>query len=278
MAVRIDAHQHYWKLERGDYGWLTPEFGPIYRDFLPADLKPILARHGIDKTIAVQAAPTVAETEYLLELASAEPTIAGVVGWVDMEADDFEKQLDRLRQNPKFVGIRPMIQDIEDEGWILRPKVRRSLAALEERGFPLDFLTLPRHLPCVLEVLDGHPNLRAIIDHLSKPPIKAGTTHPWADLIRRVGDHPNVMCKLSGMVTEADRKNWTADDLKPYVAHAFDVFGPDRVVFGSDWPVCLLAATYDQVVESLRRALGDRLTPELEPKLFGENAARFYGV
>src|SRR5690606_1576922 len=162
--------------------------------FLPDDLRPHLAKHGIDKTILVQAAPTVGETEYMLELAAAEPFIAGVVGWLDMERADSERELDRLRANPRVVALRPEFHDIEDDAWMLRPQVRKGFAVLEERGFPFDFLTFPRHLPHVLRILDDHPNLRAVIDHLSKPPIKEGKLDPWAGLIKEVAEHPNVVC------------------------------------------------------------------------------------
>ena len=276
--MRIDAHQHYWKLERGDYGWLTPALGILYRDYLPADLKPHLEREGIDRTVVVQAAPTVAETEFLLDLAESEPSIAGVVGWLDMEAADFEATLDRLRARPKFCGIRPMIQDIADDDWMLRPAVQRAFAAVQERGCTFDFLTFPRHLPRVLRVLDEFPQLRCVVDHLSKPPIKSGELEPWRTDLARVAAHPTVWCKLSGMVTEADHRNWRPADLVPYVRHAVACFGWERVMFGSDWPVCLLAADYSRVVAALVEALGEELTPEREALIFGANAARFYGL
>ncbi|HEX6972075.1 MAG TPA: amidohydrolase family protein [Limnochordia bacterium] len=276
--MRIDAHQHFWRLDRGDYGWLTPEHGVLYRDYLPDDLRPHLQHHRIDRTILVQAAPTVAETEFLLSLADQEPFIGGVVGWVDLEAPDLPAELDRLARHPKFVGVRPMLQDLADDRWIRRPAVRDALALLEERGIRLDLLTFPRHLPYVLEMLAERPGLFAVIDHLSKPDIRHRQLEPWRSLIREAAAFERVFCKLSGMVTEADHAHWRPDDLKPYVDHVFEVFGPDRVMFGSDWPVCLLAAEYDQVVDALRQALGPRLDPDVERRVFGLNAARFYGI
>lgn len=276
--MRIDAHQHYWVVSRGDYGWLTPASGILYRDYLPKDLKPHLEREGIDRTIVVQAAPTVAETRFLLELAETEPTIAGVVGWLDMEDEGFADALAQFMAHPKFCGIRPMIQDLPDDDWMLRPAVQRAFKELERVGCPFDFLTYPRHLPRVVRVLEAFPNLRCVIDHLSKPPIRTGQLEPWRTDLARVAAFPNVWCKLSGMVTEADHARWTPADLAPYARHAVEVFGWERVMFGSDWPVCLLAAEYGQVVAALREVLGDALTPEREGKLFGENAARFYGI
>lgn len=276
--MRIDAHQHYWRLDRGDYGWLTPSSGPLYRDYMPGDLTPHLKRAGIDRTVVVQAAATVAETEFLLELAAAHDEIAGVVGWLDMEAEDFPQQLERLSAQPKFCGIRPMVQGLPDEAWMLRPAVQRSFAVIQERGVTFDFLTFPRHLPHVAAVVQRFPRLRCVIDHISKPLIKDGVLEPWRSDLARVAESPNVWCKLSGMVTEADHSRWQVQDLQPYTLHAVAVFGWDRVMFGSDWPVCLLAAEYGEVVDALRSALGSSLNPEREALLFGENAARFYRI
>lgn len=276
--MRVDAHQHYWKIDRGDYGWLTPAAGLLYQDYLPADLKPILDREGIDQTVAVQAAPSEAETRFLLELAEREETIAGVVGWLDMEAGDFEARLDAMLRHPKFKGIRPMIQDHPDDAWMLRPAVQRAFRALEERDVPFDFLTYTRHLPYVLTVVEKHPRLRCVIDHLSKPPIRSGETRPWAEWMRRIAGHPNVYCKLSGMVTEADHRAWTPRGLEPYVDHVLEVFGPRRLMYGSDWPVCLLAAEYEQVIGTMRDLLADRVGAEDERAIFGGTAIRFYGL
>lgn len=276
--MRIDAHQHYWKLSRGDYGWLSPDMTVLYRDYQPADLEPQLEKHEIERTIAVQAAPTVAETEYLLDLAERHESIAGVVGWLDLEGDRFEEELDRLSERPKFVGVRPMLQDIDDVDWVLRPQVVKNLGVLAKRGLTLDFLIRPRHLNNALEIVRRIPELKCVVDHIAKPDIKSGALDPWREKIARLAEHPNVYCKLSGMVTEADHANWTVDDLRPFVRHAVECFGYDRVMFGSDWPVCLLAATYDQVVEACRELLSDGLTPKRERAVFGENAARFYGV
>jgi L-fuconolactonase len=273
--MRIDSHQHYWKPSRGDYRWMTPG-SVLHRDYLPADLRAVLERHNIQKTVLVQAAQTVAETEFLLELAASDESIAGVVGWLDMEAPDFAAQFERFRRNPKFIGLRPMLQDLEDDRWILRPAVVEALRHVARADFPFDFLTYPRHLPFVLQVLDAVPGLRAVIDHISKPDIRAGKLDPWREWMAAAARHPNVFCKLSGMVTEADHQHWRAEDLRPYVEHVAACFGFDRVMFGSDWPVCLLAASYDRVIGALDEILATRLDQDKEKKLFGLNAARFY--
>ncbi len=274
--VRMDAHQHYWKVNRGDYGWLTPDSGSIYRDFLPEDLHPHLNRCGISQTIVVQAAPTVAETEFLLELANEEPTVAGVVGWLDLSADDFPAQFERLQLQPKFVGIRPMLQDLPEDDWILQEPVINNVALLDEQNFPIDILVFPRHLPYIVQLLERFPTLRATIDHLAKPYIKDRVVEPWSALMTQIAAFPSVMCKLSGMVTEADHQHWKPSDLRPYVEHVLNVFGPNRVMFGSDYPVCTLAADYETVYQTLVDLLPNELTgPQLE-RIFGGNAAEFY--
>jgi L-fuconolactonase len=274
--VKVDAHQHYWKVDRGDYGWLTPETGVLYRDFLPADMKPLLAECGIDRTIVVQAAPTIDETEFLLTLCEEEQTLAGVVGWMDLEADDFAAQFLRLRRNPYFVGLRPMLQDLDDDAYIVRPKVIESLRLLASHQFPLDLLVYPRHLPYVLRLIDQLPELRAVIDHVAKPSIADAVLEPWRGLMKDIAAHPTVYCKLSGMVTEADHRRWKPEHFTPYVHHVLECFGISRVMFGSDWPVCLLAAEYGDVYRLLQEVLPSGLSEEDLDKLFGGNALEFY--
>ncbi len=275
---RIDAHQHYWKLDRGDYAWLTPEYGPLYRDFLPQDLRPYLDSCGISKTIVVQAAPTVEETEFLLKLADNHPSIAGVVGWLNLESDDFPAKLQRMSRHPKFVGIRPMLQDLPQDDWILRRQVVDNVAIIVEQEIPMDILVFPRHLPYISRLLQMFPKLHGVIDHLAKPPIHARVLEPWRSLIAEIAEYPSVMCKLSGMVTEADHENWKPSDLRPYVEHVLSVFGPDRVMFGSDWPVCTAVADYETVYQTLQDLLPKDLSHEKWDLIFGGNAARFYGI
>lgn len=276
--MRIDSHQHFWKLSRGDYYWMTPSVPMLYRDYMPEDLKPILDKHGIDRTVLVQAAPTVAETDFLLDLARKQSFVAGVVGWVDMDSGDFPGLFERFCQDPKFIGIRPMLQDLPEDDWILRPRVIESLRLVAERDFPFDFLTYPRHLPYVLKVLEKVPQVRGVVDHISKPEIKAQKMEPWKSLMAEVAKNRNVYCKLSGMITEADHQNWTPDHLRPYVESVIGHFGLDRVMFGSDWPVCLLAGTYDRVIGALRTILEPYLDRGAEAAVFGGNAAKFYKI
>lgn len=274
--MRIDSHQHFWKADRGDYHWMSPAAPVLCRDYLPADLQPSLKKNKIDKTILVQAAQTVAETDFLLELAGQNDFIAGVIGWLDLDSPQFARELEMYAKKPKFLGIRPMLQDLPDDEWILRPRVIEALKLVAERELPFEFLTYTRHLPHVLTVLETVPGLRAVLDHVSKPEIKNRKLEPWRSLMARVAKHPNLYCKLSGMITEADHKTWIPDDLRPYVEHVLDCFGVDRVMFGSDWPVCLLAGSYDQVAAALQAVVQPRLDKQGELAVFGENAARFY--
>jgi len=275
----IDAHHHLWRIARGDYSWMPADMGePLYRDYLPSDLAPLLRRAGVDKTIVVQAADSEAETEFLLELAGTTEFIAGVVGWLDMEDPAFETKLDALVHRPKFVGLRPMLQDLSDDAYILRPKVLASLAAIAERGVVFDFLTFPRHLRHVAKSLSSVPSLKAVIDHLSKPPIATGSLDGWAEDLKRVAEFPNVSCKVSGMITEARHDAWAPGDLAPYIDHVLSTFGPARMMFGSDWPVCLLAGSYAEALNAMRSQLDAHLTPEQCADVYGGNAIRRYGL
>jgi L-fuconolactonase len=283
--MRIDAHQHFWDPARRDYGWLEALEGEparrLQRPFLPSELRPILERHAIDRTVLVQAAPTEAEAEYLLGLAERDSFIAGAVVWLDLEAADFERRLEAMQRRPQFLGVRPMLHDLPDPEWMLRPSVRRALGVLQERGVCFDFLVRPPHLSAMLRVLTEFPTLRAVLDHIGKPQIHAHQAEPWRSLFHRVAEHPNLYCKLSGMITEADHAAWSPEDLFPYVHHALDCFGPERCMFGSDWPVCTLAGSYDQVVAALESSLGAlhfRSDARSHERIFGGTAAEFYRV
>jgi L-fuconolactonase len=271
--MRIDAHQHFWQWSKGWFSRPEPVFS---RDYLPKDFEYILKAEGIDKTIVVQTSPTVGETDFLLDLAASSTFIAGVVGWLDLESPQFQKQLEEHLRCRHFVAVRPMLESLPDDNWILRPRVMESLAAIAEARLVLEFLTLTRHLPYVVPVLDKMPRLRAVIDHLSKPEIKTGNMHPWQELMREIALRPNVYCKLSGMVTEADYTHWTPEQLRPYAEHVLEHFGPDRVMFGSDWPVCLLAANYAEVLNMYREFVTGFLGTAALDAVFGGNAARFY--
>jgi L-fuconolactonase len=243
MTPRIDAHQHFWRVARGDYGWLTPAVGPIYRDFGAADLAPLLKSAGNDATIIVQAAQTVAETHFMLDIAAQTEWVAGVVGWAQFDTPSASEDIGRLAEAPKLVGLRPMIQDIPDDDWMLRPSLDAAFRAVEANDLVFDALVFPRHLKNLLALLGRYPEPRVVIDHCAKPRIADGLIEPWAADMARLARETDAFCKLSGIVTEA-AKTWGIDDLKPYVDHVLEHFGPDRIVWGSDWPVATLAATY----------------------------------
>ncbi|RST31517.1 amidohydrolase [Sphingomonas ginkgonis] len=270
---RIDAHQHFWTLARGDYHWLGPELA-IHRDYGPADLAPHLSRHNIGRTILVQAAPTLAETRFLLDLARATPFVAGVVGWFDFEAPDASEQLTRLATDPLLRGVRPMLQDIADEGWILRPAFESLLRKLARRDLAFDALITPRHLTILPKLLDRHPGLRIVIDHGAKPAIENGGLGTWASGMRALADYPELRVKLSGLVTEAG-PDWNVERLRPYVDVLLDCFGPNRLMWGSDWPVLELAASYDRWCEATDRLLDPLATAE-RTAILGGTAERFY--
>jgi len=273
--LRVDAHQHYWEPKRGDYGWLTPGLDAMYRDFLPEQLEPLLGKYRMDGSVAVQAAPTVEETNYLLVLSDTHPSILGVVGWLDLESPGFAEALARQREHPKFVGIRPMIQDLPDD-WLLGESVAGSMRILERQRFPVDLQLRPHLLGSAVKLMERVPELAAVIDHLAKPDWGRSPVR-WQEAIRRMAEYPNVMCKLSGMVPES-RDRWDAGTWKPYVSYILDVFGPDRVMYGSDWPVCLWSADYDRVYESLAGLLPAGPEDSGWAGLWGDNAARFYGL
>lgn len=272
----IDAHQHFWSVARDDYGWLSPSDPVLYRDFQPRDLAPLLEASGIRRSVVVQAAPTEAETRYLLDLAASTPWVAGVVGWVDLEARDAGERVAKLASSPRLLGVRPMIQDIPDDDWMLRETVAVGLRALVEHDLAFDALVMPRHLPRLLALLDRHPDLRAVVDHGAKPAIRDGAFDDWARDIGRIARETSACCKLSGLVTEA-RPDWTAEALRPYVAHLVECFGPERLLWGSDWPVVALAGGF----ERWRRASVELLADLTEPQrraVLGGAAARFYRI
>jgi L-fuconolactonase len=274
----VDAHHHFWDPSRADYPWMTDELAAIRRPFGPADLAPLLEATGVDRTILVQTRASVDETRGFLATAAATPFVAGVVGWADLIDPAVSDAIAQLRQEPggdRLVAIRHQVHDEEDANWLGRSDVQRGIAAVGEAGLVYDLLVRPRELPAALDVVRVLPNVRFVIDHIAKPPIASGELQPWADLIRPFGAAPNVWCKVSGMITEADWANWQPDDLRPYVHHVLDVFGAERLLFGSDWPVCLVAGSYQQVFDVARAALGD-LAPAEMTAVFGGNATEVY--
>lgn len=266
----IDAHQHFWQVGRFDYPWLSSDLGVLYRDYLPEELTPILDRNSVEKTVLIQASNSVAETRWLLELADANPFIAGVVGWVDLMSADIE-----LCAHPKFKGVRHLVESEPDDDWLIQPAVLAGLQKLSARGYTYDLLVHTRHLKFVPQVAERCPELQFVIDHLAKPPIARGEITGWAKGMKSVAAFPNIHCKLSGLVTEANWTSWQTEDLRPYVDEALRLFGVDRMMFGSDYPVCLLASSYDRVLESFEELLKD-LSDDERDKIFSTNAQRFY--
>ncbi|PXF30261.1 amidohydrolase [Pokkaliibacter plantistimulans] len=272
--MRVDAHQHFWQIERGDYGWLSPELGVLYRDYLPEDLLLLLAQQQIDATILVQAAPTLAETEYLLTLAEQYEQVAGVVGWVDFASPEAVADIQRLARHPKLLGLRPMLQDIADTDWMLGAALHPAYEALIEADLVFDALVTPRHLPGLLQLLQRYPAMRVVIDHAAKPQIRDAAFQPWAEQMALLASETQAYCKLSGLVTEASAQ-WTVSDLQPYVNVLLNTFGSERLLWGSDWPVCLLAADYAQWRQASEQLLAG---VENTDGIFGLNAVRVYGV
>lgn len=272
--MRIDSHQHFWRLDRGDYTWLTRDLAPIYRDFGPEDLRPFLDRHDIAGTVLVQAAATVAETDYMLSLAAACDFIRGVVGWVDFEAPDAVAQITRLAANPKLKSFRPMIQDIADPEWMLRPSLQPAIRALMARDLAFDALLKPPHLAPFRQFLKLYPKLRIVVDHGAKPNIAAGAFADWAVAMPAIAADPRVVCKLSGLVTEA-RPDWQAADLRRYLDLLLASFGADRLMWGSDWPVVNLAGGYDRWRQVTMDYVAE-LSEAEQDAILGRTALAFY--
>ncbi len=273
----IDAHQHFWRPARGDYTWMPKGDAVVDRDYLPGDLAPVLAAQGVARTVLVQAAASVQETEYMLGLADATPFVAGVVGWVDFDKPSDHPHLARLCSHPKFCGVRPMIQDIPDDGWMLGDAVQWGFRAVCDLGLTFDALGFPRHLPNFLTLVKRYPDLRVVIDHCMKPHIHAHPKgfHDWADGMSRLAD-TGAFCKFSALVTEA-LPDWTVDDLRPYSDHVLAAFGPERIMWGSDWPVCLLRASYAGWLRAAQ-TLTAHLPAAARSRIFGGTAADFYGL
>ncbi|MDF1606852.1 amidohydrolase family protein [Hoeflea sp. YIM 152468] len=279
MTMQIDAHQHFWNPLRGDYDWMPMDNATLARHYAPADLAPHLDTHGIDATVLVQAAASVNETEYMLGLADATSFVAGVVGWIDFEKPSDLATLKRLSQHPKFKGVRPMIQDIADDDWMLRDDVQWGFRAVADLDLTFDALGFPRHLANFLTILKRYPDMRVVIDHCMKPQIRDHSDDNfrfWADGMTRIAQQTGACCKFSALVTEA-KPGWTIEDLRPYVDHVLDTFGPARVMWGSDWPVCRLAASY-QDWRAAAEALTDDLDAQAKADIYGGTAARFYRI
>lgn len=277
--MRIDAHQHFWHPARGDYHWMPADDPILSRPYGPGDLAGQLATVGVDRTVLVQAAATVEESAYMLGIADAVDTVGGVVGWVDFEDPGDQRALARLAAHPVFKGVRPMIQDIPDDDWMLRDDVQWGFAAVTEMDLTFDALGFPRHLDNFLTILTRYPDMRVVVDHCMKPDIAGHTPQSfaqWADGMSRIADNTGAFCKLSGLVTEASA-DWTVADLRPYAEHVLSAFGPARTMWGSDWPVARLRAEYDRWHAAAMELVAP-LGPDARDQVFGGTAAAFYRI
>lgn len=275
--MRVDAHQHFWRYDPAEYVWIGEGMERLARDYLPADLAPLLTAEGIAGSVAVQARQTIEETRWLLGLAAKHPAILGVVGWVDLRSSDVGEQLREFAANPRFVGVRHVVQDEPDERFLLGEAFVGGLRQLHGFGLTYDLLLCPPQLPAAVELAGMTPEQPFVLDHLAKPLIKPGTLDPWQADLRALARHPNVSCKLSGLVTEAAWQGWRRADFAPYLEVALEAFGPKRLMLGSDWPVCLLAAEYPDVVGIVTDFVA-RLSDSEQALILGGTASRFYGL
>jgi L-fuconolactonase len=273
--MHIDAHQHFWRYDPREYDWIDDSMANLRHDFLPDGLKPQMEQAGFQGCVAVQARQTLEETRWLLELAAAAPFVLGVVGWVDLQSPQVHSQLEAFAKNPKLVGVRHVVQGEPDDRFLLRPEFLRGISVLEEFDLAYDILIYTRYLPVTAEFVRHFPGQRFVLDHLAKPPIKSGSLQPWAHGLRELAAFPNVLCKLSGLVTEADWQQWKPEQLAPYIAVAFDCFGPERLMIGSDWPVCTVAASYTRAMDVVKNYLSGQ-PAQVQAAVLGENAQRFW--
>jgi L-fuconolactonase len=273
--MHIDSHQHFWTYNPTEFGWIDDSMAILRRDFLPEHLMPELKNTGVQGSVAVQTRQTLEETRWLLELAERSPWILGAVGWVDLRSPDIRSQLKDLSQNPRLVGIRHIVQSEPDDRFLLQPDFLRGISVLEEFDLAYDILIYTKHLPVAAEFVERFPRQRFVLDHLAKPPIKSGSIDSWAQGISRLATFPNVFCKLSGLTTEADWQHWKPEQIVPFLDVAFKSFGPDRLMIGSDWPVCLVAASYARALEVVKGYLLEN-SPECQDRVLGGNAQRFW--
>lgn len=271
---QIDSHVHCWQLSRGDYTWLTPTLTPLYRDFLPNDIENVTSPCHINQVILVQAAPTLAETNFLLTLAEPSSFILGVVGWVDLELKDAPEKINMFANHPKFLGIRPMIQDIPMLDWMLRHELAEGLHCLQEKKLTFDALIKPPHFPYFIQFLERYPILKIVIDHAAKPAIKEKKFQSWADHMKTIAEFPNVYCKLSGLLTECDPDK-SSQEILPYIDHLFSIFGMTRIMWGSDFPVLNLASQYSEWYRLCFTYIQSHFSAAL-PWVFGKTADTFY--
>ena len=273
----IDSHQHFWTYTPEEYPWITDELKALRRSFMPQDLQPELVKQHLEGSIAVQARQSLTETRWLLDLADQNASILGVVGWVDLRSPNVEQHLADISAHPKLVGVRHVVQDEPDDRFMLQPEFLEGISALKAFDLRYDILIYPKQLPAAIEFVNRFPDQPLVLDHIAKPLIKTGTLAPWADQIRELASADNLYCKVSGMVTEATWKQWEPDDFRPFLDVVFEAFGVERLMFGSDWPVCLLSAEYPEVF-GLADAYVSQFSTQDRAKFFGTNAAAFYGL
>ena len=272
--MRIDSHQHFWNYSDEEYPWIKADW-PIRKSFLPDDLEPLLSSAGLEGSIAVQARQTMEESRWLLELADQSSVIKGVVGWVDLRSAEVDFQLGELSKHPKFVGVRHVVQDEPDDNFMLGEAFQYGISKLKPFGLTYDILIFPKQLPAAVKLVEAFPQQAFVLDHIAKPLIKEGTIDSWREQIQELAQFPNCWCKVSGMVTEANWREWKPEDFKPYLDTIFDSFGMERLMYGSDWPVCLLGGSYERVHGLVADYVKD-FNERDQSKFFGENAARFY--
>ena len=275
--MKLDAHQHFWCYNQREYGWIGDEMAALRRDFLPADLAREQLPLGFDGSIAVQARQSVAETEWLLQLAEENKRLHAVVGWLDLCSPELPAQLERFAPHPKLCGVRHVVQDEPDDQFMLREDFLRGIAQLQQWKLSYDILIFPRHLPIAGELVSRFPEQAFVLNHLAKPSVRQGELEPWRTDMRALASHPNVCCKASGLMTEADWNNWRAADFRPYLEIAFEAFGIERIMIGSDWPVCTLAVSYAETVGLVIEYLRDLSLSE-QDLVLGKNAQTWYGV
>jgi L-fuconolactonase len=275
--MRVDCHQHFWRYDPAEYGWIDDSMAALRRDFLPPDAKREMAVANVDCSVAVQARQTLEETRWLLALADAYSFVAAVVGWVDLQADDVRAQLQRFAGHPKLAGIRHIVQSEPDDRFLVRPAFCRGIAALAEFRLTYDLLIYPRQLPAAAELVARVERQPFVLDHMAKPAIRAAEIRQWERDIRRLASAPNVFCKISGLVTEADWNGWTPSQFAPYLDVVFDCFGADRLMTGSDWPVCTLAADYGRTMAVVAEYLERRPAAERDAVL-GGTAVRLWNL
>ncbi len=273
----IDSHQHFWQYEPVKHSWIDDEMAVIRRDFLPSDLQKVYQENGVDGCVAVQADQTLAETDFLIDLASKNDFIKGIVGWVDLRSDAVEADLEKYSHHQKVKGFRHVVQGEADHNFLLRPNFLNGISALEKHNFTYDILIFPHQLGATLEFVKKFPNIKFVIDHIAKPYIKDGFFDGWANQMKAIAKHKNVYCKVSGMITEADYKTWTQAQLHPYLDLVFNAFGTNRILFGSDWPVCLVAGNYQQVKNIVTNYIANFSADE-KANIMGLNAIKFYNL